>query len=499
MAHISPDDVVPALHKNLAFSDTPQGLGTGFLSVKNFATGEETYLRGFEYSLARMLDGRRTAQEVVRTAEALGLPVTLSDLEGFVKKLEDRHLVGEEPEKMSEGVSPWRRRDPWNPQTRELFRAALRNGRTGKLEQAISSLDVLLGDAPSTIEAVSLRRRLDEQRQSPQSTLPFRSVFAQTERNWKLSSEAAEPESQRTRIGFGRAGLIAAALALLLALLAIGALLIPLPRVVNAPGMLVPFASPKITAPRTGTVDEVPVKAGQWVESDTVLFSYDVSEELAQLEAGVTRLEGLHRKLYSRLPRTPAAREARSGYERAEADVTRAQADLESLRGANDANFGDRLELAEASVDRALQSLFAAQNTLSGLVPPEQLEEVAAQRAHVQALQRQLLDVEVRATQSGVLRALTVQPGMTINRGAEVGQIDDVRKLRAVATLQPQEVRAVAKGLPVLVLSNGRATQATVTRMDGNTIEVVLDNSARTFEPGPAEVQIRGKPVPLVR
>ena len=499
MAHISPDDVVPALHRNLSFSDTPQGLGTGFLSVKNFATGEETYLRGFEYSLARLLDGRRTAQEVVRAAEALGLPVTLGDLEGFVKKMEERHLVGEEPEPMGEGMSPWRRRDPWSAQTRELFRSALRNGRGGKMEEAISTLDVLLGDAPATIEAVALRRRLDEQRKSPQTTLPFRAVFAQTERNWKLNAEAAEPESRRSRIEFGRAGMLAAALALLLAVGVVGALIVPVPRVLNLPAALVPFASSKIVAPREGTIAEVPVAPGRWVERDAVLFTYDMREELALLETAITRLDGLHRRLYARLPRTAAAREARAGSEAAEAELARARADLEQVGSSPGESISDRLELAEASVYRAVQRLEEAHRALDGLVPADQLAEVAAQRAHVQALRRQLLEVAVRAPQSGVLTALPVTPGTPVTRGAEVGQIDDTRQLRAIATVSPGDARRVEEGLPVLVLANGRATQATVTRFDGTTAQIVIDNAARTFEPGPAEVQIRGKPAPLVK
>ena len=155
MGHIAPNDVVPALRHNLAFSHSPPGLGTGFVSVKNVDSGEEYMLRGFEYSLARMLDGHRTAAEVVDAADQVGLPVTLSDLDGFVKKLSDRHLVQPSGEPIADDeLSPWQQRREWDPKRREQFRTALREGRAGNLNRALLSLDILLNDHPETPEAI---------------------------------------------------------------------------------------------------------------------------------------------------------------------------------------------------------------------------------------------------------------------------------------------------------------------------------------------------------
>lgn len=496
MAHLSPDDVVPALHQNVTFSDLPHGLGTGFLSVKNYLTGEDTYLRGFECSLARMLDGRRTARQMVDAAERVGLPLTLDDLDAFLKKLADRRLVGEQvrvPESIF--ASPWKVRRAWNPQTRELYRSALRKGRTGNIDLAVATLDVLLGDAPNIAEAVALRERLREERRASQPPPPFRAVFAQTERNWKLSAEAVEPAATPLSRARGKAGLIAAGASLMLATIALGGLIIPFPHQVTAAATLVPIATSRVAAPRSGTVSSVQVAVGQWVDQDDVLFTYDVTEELTQLEAAVGHLERLNEQLYSRLPKTPEARGARAAYDQAESRLARAQAALERARtGGPAAAVG----VAEDTVNRALVSLAQAHQTLDSQVPPEQAQAIELQRSRVQALQRQLLDAEVKAPHAGAITMLAARPGVALSRGDETVQLDDTRKLKAIAHVKPSDQRAIAPGLPVLVLAGDRATSTYVTDTSGERVEVVVDNPGRMFEPGPAEVQIRGKAVPLL-
>src|SRR5688572_23613483 len=117
MSSISPNDVVPALRNGVVFSSAPWGLGDGTLQVTNLANGEEVGLRGFESSLARMLDGHRTAIEVVDGASQIGLPMTLDELEGFVTKLTRHGLVGEQ----ADVPAPRAARDRWDEATRQRF------------------------------------------------------------------------------------------------------------------------------------------------------------------------------------------------------------------------------------------------------------------------------------------------------------------------------------------------------------------------------------------
>lgn len=491
MAHISPDDVVPALRANLAFSRSPHGLGTGLLSVKNVDSGEEFMFRGFEYSLARMMDGRRTAAEVVDAAGQVGLPVTLDDLEGFVNKLKDRHLVQQPTEAAEDAyLSPFEARRDWDEKTRQLFRIALREGRAGNLNRALVSLDCLLHEQPHTLEAIHLREKLEERKMSIDRVAPFRTVFAETEKDWR---KVAVPAA--SKLPPGRALVIAGFVCLGLGVLTLAAGLVPFPQTITAPATLMPLASSTVIAPRAGTVATVAVAAGQWVDQGATLFTYDISDAMRSLETAVGRLEALNQALYTALPTTPEARAARQRFSLAESRLVAAEAEMTISRQ----TIGDPLVESEEAQNVALLEHSQARDALDGYVPREQLAELRAQRAEVQALELQLLDSEFKAPQAGVVSALAVRPGAQVVKGLEVVKIDDTRTLKAVAVVDARDRRAMGDGLPVILISNERATSGVVDSFSGRTVEVIVDNQAMTFQPGAAEVQVRGRPVPLIR
>src|SRR5581483_2335811 len=164
MRPLSPDDVVPRLRSDVVIADAPAGMGGELVDIKPNG-GEVMHLHAFELSLARMLDGRRRAQEVVDRAVQLGLPLGLPSLDGFIRELEDHSLVARGPN----GASPWQERAAWSPTERVLFQAALRSARQGRVIEARRALDQLLASAPRNAEARMLRASLDEQ-----STRDFR-------------------------------------------------------------------------------------------------------------------------------------------------------------------------------------------------------------------------------------------------------------------------------------------------------------------------------------
>ncbi len=495
MAQLLPHDVVPALRSNLAFSPAPQGLGTELLSVKNVANGDEFKLRGFEYSMARMLDGRRTASEVVEAAEQIGLPVTMTDLDGFVKKLSDRHLVSDVPVVPDrEDVRPFEGREAWDERTRRLFRIALREGRAGNLNRALISLDCLLAQRPGTPEAVHLRERIEHRQRAGDPGAPFLSVFAQAERDW-LEEQQQEPPKAPPAVEPRRPGLVIAGVCLAAGALAFLSTVVPFPHQVTRPAMLLPIASARVTAPRTGKIDSVPVSVGQWVDRGTVLFSYDVSAEVHQLEAAIGRLDALNRDLYRNLPATPTVKDARARYVRAEAALANAQNRLEEERIRN----GDQLIDAEESLNTSLLEIRDARMSLAQLVPEWQRAQLTAQQAEVQDLEMELAESAVTAPLGGVISVLAVQPGGDVIKGLEAVQLDDGHQLRAIALVEPRDRGSIEAGQPVVIQARGRATTSTVTSVSGRTVEVRVDNTAGAFQTGPAEVQIRGKPVPLIR
>src|SRR4051794_6079506 len=84
---LTPQDVVPAFRADLKLADPVQGAGEKLVTVADPVSGKSMAFRGFELSIARMLNGHRTASEVIEAAEQIGLPISLEGLGGFVKKL----------------------------------------------------------------------------------------------------------------------------------------------------------------------------------------------------------------------------------------------------------------------------------------------------------------------------------------------------------------------------------------------------------------------------
>lgn len=461
MSHISPDDVVPTLRHSVIFSGTPQGLGDGLLSVTNITNGEELRLRGFEYSLARMLDGHRTAREVVDAAARLGLPLTLGGLEGFVKKLESFDLLDGSPEDSAER-SPWNPREQWDEQTRAQFREALREGRT-------------------------------------RASASFPGVFRETERNWLDQASADELGavmpgwlSARSVVVFW--GLVAAGVLALL-----GATLVPLPHTVFASAVLAPVSSARVTAPRTGTVAAVQVRVGQRIPRQQVLFTYDVNPTVAALEQAVARVDKQRRELDALLNRDPATDEARARVSQAELDVARTEETLNEARLASGDPFSGLVLPAQMAFNRALDELHKAQMALAAKEPLQQRATLRRLENEVRQLELELVDSEVRAPQGGEVADVGVVAGSVVFRGTDAVRIDESSRLKVLVSLTPEETAGLELGQQARVVSRGRAAPATVIHIDGPNLELELDNPARAFQPGEASVQIRGRPRPLLQ
>ncbi|MBS1151979.1 MAG: Barrel-sandwich domain of CusB or HlyD rane-fusion [Myxococcaceae bacterium] len=499
MTPISPDDVVPALRHHLVFSDSPQGLGDGLLRVTNVNNGEELRLRGFEYSLARMLDGHRTAGEVVVAAERLGLPLTLEGLEGFVTKLASFDLVGADPHpplRPEEDLSPFNPRARWDEPTRAKYRQALREGRTGHLDEAARALDDLLARSPQTVEARRLRRRVEERQQSAGAAVSFPAVFHETERQWLDSAEEVE---RPTGWIHGRRVAIFALLIAIGAALTLGSTIIPIPRRVRAPAILLPIASTRVMATRSGTIVNVPVIVGQRVNEGDVLFGYDVSATLAALDLAVVRVQRERLALANAIEQAPAGDELRARHDQAQAEVSRAEQQLTRARVAAGDPFSESVQAEEEAFGEALEELQQAQLALETGQPDPQLATLRRLEAEVTQLERELADSVVRAPQAGRVITLAVHPGDSVSKGSEAVRLDDSRQIRVIATIDGAAESGIEAGQPVQLTGQGQTTQTTVKRVEGPYVEMVIDNPASELQPGIGRIEIRARPQPLVR
>ncbi|MEW5743637.1 MAG: hypothetical protein AB1938_32295, partial [Myxococcota bacterium] len=174
------DDVAPALRGDLLIEKVS---GTkGVLQVTDPLKNRSFTLYDFEVSIARLLDGKRTAGQVIDAAARIGIPVTLESLRKFIRQLrgyrfiDERRLTGEVPV-ASAAAPPAPVSDAWTPELRELYESAQRLWRQGRPEAALEYLDALLDVAPTLEEPRELKARIEAERGGePQSDVNFDSL-----------------------------------------------------------------------------------------------------------------------------------------------------------------------------------------------------------------------------------------------------------------------------------------------------------------------------------
>ncbi len=163
-------DLVPLLRSDLVITPSPASRGTR--DVADPKTGRSFTLYDFEVSIARMLDGRRTAGEVISAANRLGIPVTLVTLRTFLSQLRAYQFI--DTEAVRDGDTTWAPRRKWTVEARELYQSALRLLRAGKYEDARSYVDALVAADPENEEVAGLRARIDaEAAGSAELNVPF--------------------------------------------------------------------------------------------------------------------------------------------------------------------------------------------------------------------------------------------------------------------------------------------------------------------------------------
>lgn len=151
-----PSDRVPALRPDLVIAKlVPSG---EVLEVFDPKRGRGFSLLDFEISLARLLDGKRTAAEVLERAQALAIPLKLETLRAFLQQLIAYQFIDH---RVKEGTTTWPKRTAWAPEVRELYLRALKGLRSGNPHEARVELDALKRLDPSNLEAAALRLRLE--------------------------------------------------------------------------------------------------------------------------------------------------------------------------------------------------------------------------------------------------------------------------------------------------------------------------------------------------
>lgn len=150
----APTDRVRAFRADLQISKKESG---GLFDVLDPKSGKTQTMYDFEVSLARMLDGTTTFQDVLEAGVLLGIPLKAEGLNSFLRQLERSGLLVDAGEAVTAPAAspaiPRPPREEWDPQTRELFVTGVRLLRQGKNREAAGYFEAILEVHPDHVEA----------------------------------------------------------------------------------------------------------------------------------------------------------------------------------------------------------------------------------------------------------------------------------------------------------------------------------------------------------
>ncbi|MFT3842158.1 MAG: biotin/lipoyl-binding protein [Myxococcaceae bacterium] len=169
---LKPEHIVPSMRNDLKIVATAGARST--YQVSDPGAHRAFTLFDFEVSIARMLDGRRTAAQVVEAAATIGITLTVDSLRRFLLQLKAFKFLSAEPANIKRGAqSTWPMRAEWTEDLRQLFQNALRLLRTAKLKESREYLMAMLEIDPMNKEAQEFKARVDELMREPIVELTF--------------------------------------------------------------------------------------------------------------------------------------------------------------------------------------------------------------------------------------------------------------------------------------------------------------------------------------
>jgi hypothetical protein len=265
MSHLAPQDVIPQLRNDLNATPPPSGTGAEVIRVGPIGSDERMAMHGFEFSIARMLDGKRTAEDVMLNCERLGLPIDLPSLESFLAQLQSHGLI-------ARGGNPYearpsgRNRQRWSDTTRSIYGDALRLARLGDVVAARRKIHELLWVDPHIPEAQRLRDWLEHPPSGDAEQ--FQRLVLDVERIWREGPPEDQMQWLRPRARRIFVGVLLVAVLVSLSF-------IPFTRMETASARVYPMSSTPIFAGRNGKIVSVAVVEGARVNAGAELFVVD--------------------------------------------------------------------------------------------------------------------------------------------------------------------------------------------------------------------------------
>lgn len=180
-------DIVPTFRGDLRL--VPAQGTRGIIHVVDPLSDRAFTLYDFEVSIARMLNGRRSAHDVLLAADRIGVPLTLASLRAFIVQLRTFRFLDARPARTP---TTWDPRRAWSDEVRDLYQQALKLARRGDRHEAMSCLESVLDLDPNNEDAMALNARLADTSGQPAIGTTFDMLHAKAPP--ELMGPAVKPE-----------------------------------------------------------------------------------------------------------------------------------------------------------------------------------------------------------------------------------------------------------------------------------------------------------------
>jgi HlyD family secretion protein len=249
----------------------------------------------------------------------------------------------------------------------------------------------------------------------------------------------------------------------------------PMVREVRGSGTLVPEEIRWITSTTAGRVERIVLRPGAEVQPGTVILQLsnpDLEQNVRSAEmdwqTAVAQLANQRASLATaRFQQQSQLVDAESAHQLAQADLDLNKSLAESGLVADFA-----LKQKQALVDQARNRAELARRQLASMIENESLqlapaEATVSQRlAEFERLKRQLDDLNVKATMTGLLQLVAVEVGAQVGAGTNLARVSDPTRLKAEVRVSETQTRDVAIGQVAVVNTRNGEVRGHVSRID---------------------------------
>lgn len=264
----------------------------------------------------------------------------------------------------------------------------------------------------------------------------------------------------------------------------------PMVREVRGTGTLAPEEIRWVTSMSSGRVERIVLRPGAQVEPGTVILQLsnpDLEQNVRNAEmdwqTAVAQLANQKANLATtRFQQQSQLVDAESAHQLAQADLDLNKSLAESGLVAEFA-----LKQKQALVDQARNRAELARRQVASTIENESLQlapydaTVNQRRAEFERLRRQMDDLNVKSSMSGLLQLVAVEVGTQVGAGTNLARVSDPKRLKAEVRVAETQTRDLAVGQQASVDTRNGIVKGQVSRIDpasqGGTVgvDITLD------------------------